>query len=250
MKTYLEYISENTEPLDEGVLSTIGKGALRAADIINSATYKVIPREILPPPAHDLHMGSFRVNKLDASNMGLHHVNPNFIPSHIVKISTGNSHPDTHIIGNELGKNGPQVYRKNANGTYTNISSFRLMHEHPDLARTQIGHEIHSANKEAFKTLPITASSGDIRRVMAMNPNDTHHGLPVSTLQKLALNHPSSSQANVGHLLSNPNVNQMILKHALIRHGMTKEHANNIMSLPNVTHTDIIDAARNRLTQP
>lgn len=251
MKTYKEHVEENIQ-LDENFLKTLTHGAQKAADVISKATFTVLPKEILPQAEHEMHSGPLKVTKLDATNMHQFHINPNFIPTHTVNIHTGivGHQYNTHVIGNELGKTGPQVYRKNDNGTYTNISSFRLLHEHPNLIKTHIGAAIYHSNAKLFDILPIAASRGDIRRTMQLDPNSTIHGVPVSSIQKLAISHPHASQSSVGHLLAHPNVNQMVLKQAIIRHGMSKDHAQMLLSHPGVTHHDLIQAAQNRLTQP
>lgn len=251
MKTYKQHLEESVQ-LDENFLKTLTQGAQKAADVMSKAAFTVLPKEILPQATHEMNVGPLKVTKLDASNLHQFHINANFIPTHTVNIHTGNvgQNYDTHVVGNELGKVGPQVYRKNSNGTYTNISSFRLLHEHPDLIKTHIGASIYHSNAALFDKLPIAASRSDVRRVMQLDPTATIHGMPVSTLQKLAIAHPHASQRSVGHLLDNPNVNQMVLKQAIIRHGMSKEHANMLLSHSGVTHHDLIQAAHNRLAQP
>lgn len=251
MKTYKEYVEENIQ-LDENFLKTFTQGAQKAADVMSKAASAVVPKEFLPPAQHEINSGPLKVTKLDASNIHQFHVNPDFIPTHTINIHTGivGNMYNVHVVGNELGKNGPQVYKKNDNGTYTSISSFRLLHEHPNLVKTHIGASIYHSNAKLFDLLPIAAGKGDIRRALQLDPNATMHGVPVSTIQKLAIGHLNASQSSVGHLLDHPNVNQLVLKQAIVRHGMSKEQATQLLSHPGVTHHNLIQAAHDRLTQP
>lgn len=248
-----DIIHSNT--LDEGFIDSMKKGYHSAFDAVNKATYSVIPRDVLPKPQDNIHMNGVDVNRLNASHVSHYHIHAHFQPTHNIKVhipGSTSAHGSSviYVVGNELGSHGPQVYRKDHTGSYTKVDHIRLLHENKDIVRTHIGQQIYNANKHIFKVLPLSATRGDIRRLMSMNPNDNIHGHSVKSLQKLAVNHYNSTPAIVNHLLNNPNVDQMVLQQSVIKHGLTRKQAEDLLRHPNVTHTVLKDAANNRLLYP
>lgn len=241
--------------LQEGFLDHVIRGYQQARDVGNKLAYKVIPREILPVAKDNINMNGVEVNKLNASHIHHYHVHAHFQPTHNVKVRIPGSmsaHGSSaiYVIGNELGSSGPQVYRKDHTGSYTKVDHIRLIHENPDLMRTHVGQQIYHANKDVFNALPITASKGDIRRLMSMKPTDTIGNKTVKELQKIAMDHPHSTSAVVTHLLNNPDMDQMVLQKAVIKHGLTRKQATDLLAHPKVSHTILKDAATNRLLHP
>ncbi len=241
--------------LQEGFIDHVIRGYHQARDAGNKLTYNIINREILPTPKENIHMGGLEVDKLNASHLHHYHVHAHFQPTHNVKVhipgsTSAHGSSAIYVIGNELGSTGPQVYRKDHTGSFTKVNHIQLLHENPDLMRTHIGQQIYHANKDVFKALPITASRGDIRRLMSMKPTDTIGGQSVKTLQKIAMNHPHSTPAVVTHLLNNPDMDQLVLQKAVIKHGLTRKQATDLLAHPGVSHTVLTDAARNRLLHP
>lgn len=262
-KTMKQIINENLKKNDiiesniivEGFWDSVKKGYHSAFDAVNSATNAVMPREILPKAQDNIHMNGVDVNRLNASHVGHYHIHAHFQPTHNIKVhipgsSTVHGSSVVYVVGNELGSHGPQIYRKDHTGSYTKVNHIQLMHENPDIVRTHIGQQIYHANSDVFKALPLTATRGDLRRIMSMNPNDNINGHSVKLLQKLAVNHYNSSSAIITHLLNNPNLDQMILQKAIIKHGLTRKQATDLLSHPNVSHTVLRDAANNRLLHP
>ena len=259
--TLKQFLIENIAPqniavkynsINEGFLSAFAKGFHGAMDAANKATYSIAPREILPKPQDNIHTNGVDVNRLNLSHVSHFHVHAHFQPTHNIKVHIpGSSHVQgtsvVYVAGNELGSNGPQIYRKDHTGNYTKIDHVRLIHENPDIVRTHIGQHIYNANKEAFSALPLTASRGDMRRIMSMNPNDRIGSNSVKSLQTIALNHYNSTPENVTHLLNNQNVDQMVLQKAIIKHGLNKQQAHKLLQHPNVTHSVLRDAAQNAL---
>lgn len=251
MKTFLEHL--NQEILDEGALHDIGKHIQKGLNIVSDASRKavdsVIPKDFAPRTLrHEINTGPVQVKKIDASNVRNFQIRPDFHPTHIIKINGID-----HIIGNELGKEGPQVYqiRHAANGITTkNIPGFRLLHEHPILHHTFIGRNIYKANRDAFNDLPITASKGDINRVMKMKTTDNRHGVPVVTMQYLALHHPNAGPHVVDALIKNSEAAPEVLKKAMTMHGVSRDQAREILNSPHITDQVIISTAHDRLTRP
>lgn len=263
MKSMKEVLHENnmviggvtSNILNEGFLDNVVKGYHQAMDAGSKAFYKVVPRENLPQPSINIHMNGVDVNRLNASHTSHYHVHAHFQPTHSIKVNIpGSTHAHgtsaIYVVGNELGSHGPQVYRKDHTGSYTKVSHIRLIHENPDIMRTHVGQQIYHSNSAIFKALPITATRGDIRRVMSMNPADKIQGHSVKELQKIAMEHPNSSPAVVTHLLNNPHLDQMVLQKAVIKHGLTKQQAQKLLSHPNVSHSILRDAATNVLANP
>lgn len=208
-------------------------------------------------PVHEINHRTFSVRKVDASNVHKLRVNTNFEPTHILHIN------GTHyIVGRELGLEGHQVYRinhtKDSTGkntiTHTNVSGFKLLHEHPELTRTHIGRDIYNEHKEEFRQLPLTASASQIQRVMGLNPVEKTGSTLNSTLMGIAAKHHNTTSKAIDAALRSQykdKIGNMMYKRLITMHGLTREQATIIKNMPHLMgHPQIAATVTNRLSRP
>ena len=235
MKSFTEHLNEHL--LDEAILANL-----------KSSIHNFFNDDQMPATnKEEFHHGGISVSKLNATTANQHRFKTHFEPTHTIKINGVD-----HVVGKELGKPGNTIYRKGANGTHTEVSGFRLLHEHPEITRAKIGHEIHADHKEAFRTMPISGYKGKVAKVMQLDPNSHVGGVSVRSMQLLALRHKSAGPHLVDAAIKSPHkVDPIIFKKAITLHGLNRQQATDASHNPHLmSHQYISTAVRDRLTQP
>lgn len=235
MKNFTEYLNEHL--LDEAILAKLKSGV---HNFFNDDQLPATNKE-------EMHHGGITVTKLDTTEANQHRFKPHFEPTHTIKI-----HGVDHIVGKEIGKPGNTIYRKGANGTHTEVSGFRLLHEHPSLTKVKLGHDIHADHKEAFRTMPISGYKGKVAKVMHLDPTSHVGGVSVRSMQLLALRHHSAGPHLIDAALkSQHKVDPIIFKKAITLHGLSRQQATDASHNTHLmSHQYIATSVRDRLTQP
>lgn len=245
MKTFLEQLHEDM--IDESVIKHI----IAVRDKLNN----LLPKEILPnKPKEEINGNNgLHVKPLDhvEAQRFKHHID--FQPTHLITINNVQ-----HVVGRENGQ--IQIYKRDAgapNPTHgnnstglTKVHGFRLLHEHPDIIGSRVGQAIYKQHRQAFQKVPLTATKHDIAGVMSLKTSDDFHGVPVKQMQLMALKHPQGGANMLHNMITNPDMDQTLLKKALIQHRLSRKNATAIIHSPHITHQDIIKAAHDRLAQP
>lgn len=240
MRTFLEILTENI--LDESVFNDVKK-------IVGNIGHQLTKSEYLRHGVKvkdEVSGNGISVKPLQPGEITQHRMNGiHFIPTHTIKTADG-----VHVVGKDFNDSTKHViYKKRADGTFHEVSGFDLLHSHPTILQSHIGQQLYKQHREAFKALPITASSSKIENILSKNKRDTIGGVSVHNMQKIAVNHKNAGPGAVDALINSNHHDHDMLRRAITHHGLTRKQATKIIRAPHIHHA-IKTIAHGRLTQP